>query len=449
MEYLYEPEKKIPVAASYDVIVAGGGPSGIGAAVAAARNGARTLLIEGTGALGGMSTNGLVPAFCPTSFGKIPPLVKGFALEVLERLEAEDGVGESGISNWISIDAEKLKFVYDEIIEEDGVTPLFFSIVSDVIVKGDKIEAVIVENKNGRQAYTAKTFIDCTGDADLAFRAGVPCQKGDKNGSLQATSLCLVIAGITPKPFEDWCEGHHYCLNQMRNLIIEGRASDELKELEKSEFKLMTVMYRRAGVLCLNFGHIYDIDGTKAEDLTIAMIVGRKLAHDFIAYLRKKVPGMGNAEIVNTGSLLGVRETRRIVGEFVLKEDAFFESKRFDDDIAVYNNPIDIHESKKESSLKDENPYGALQEKVDKIAYGIPFSTMIPQGISNLLVAGRSISADRSMQGTTRVMPPCLAMGEACGTAAAMVKDIDAPVTKVNIAELRKKLIAQGANITD
>ncbi|MHB9140085.1 MAG: FAD-dependent oxidoreductase [Victivallaceae bacterium] len=449
MDYLSEPSKKIPIAGTYDVIVAGGGPSGIGAAVAAARNGVKTLLIEGTGALGGMGTNGLVPAFCPTSFGKVGPLIKGFAMEVIELLEAEDGVGGGGINEWIAIDAEKLKFVYDEIVAESGVTPLFFTLVSDVIVKDREIEAVIVENKSGRQAYTAKTFIDCTGDADLAFRAGVPCRKGDENGAMQATSLCLVVAGIKPESFEKWCEGHYYCLNQMRHLIVEGRASGELKETEQAEFKLMTAMYRPAGVLGLNFGHIYDIDGTMAEDLTVAMITGRKLAHDFIEYLRKRVPGMENAEIVNTGSLLGVRETRRIIGKFVLEEDAFFESKRFNDDIAVYNNPIDVHESNKASSLKNENPYGSLQDKADKIAYGIPFSAMIPQELDNLLVAGRSISADRSMQGTTRVMTPCLAMGQACGTAAALVKDAGIPVSQVNIAELRKKLMAQGANIAD
>jgi FAD dependent oxidoreductase len=413
MNYINEPAKQIPIAGSYDVIVAGGGPSGIGAAVAAARNGAKTLLIEGTGALGGMSTNGLIPAFCPTSFGPIEPLIKGIGIEVLERLEAKDGVGDNGIKGWIAIDAEKLKCVYDELLEAAGVTPLFFTMISNVSIKDDRIEAVIMESKSGRQAYTAKIFIDCTGDADLAFRAGVPCQKGDDDGLLQATSLCLVIAGVDQAPFEKWTEYPHSSLLKMRKLIADGRADGTLKELEQTEFKLMTIMYRRKpGIIGLNFGHIYDIDGTKVEDLTKAMKMGRKLAHNFVAYLRDMVPGMENAEIVNTGSLLGVRETRRIIGEFTLEEDAFFESKRFEDDIAVYNNPIDIHEPRKDASNKEENPFTRLCKDIDKIAYGIPFRAMIPQQISNLLVAGRSISADRAMQGTTRVMPPCFAMGE-------------------------------------
>ncbi len=447
MKYIHEPPREIPVAGNYDIIVAGGGPSGIAAAVSAARNGAEVLLIEGTGALGGMSTNGLVPAFCPTSFGPIEPLIRGLGFEVLQRLEAKDGVGDNGINGWVAIDAEKLKCVYDEILDEAGVNPLLFSMISDVATDGNEIKAVIVENKSGRQAYTAKTFIDCTGDADIAFRAGVPCLKGDDAGSMQATSLCLVIAGVEQSEFEKWSDYPHSSLQKLRALIAEGRANGELLEREETEFKLMTVMYRRRpGIICLNFGHIYGIDGTNAEDLSRAMKLGRKLAHDFIAYLRKQVPGMANAEIVNTGSLLGVRETRRIIGDFTLEQDAFFENKRFEDDIAVYNNPIDVHETNKDASQKHRNPFQRLSEGIEKVAYGIPFRAMITQKMSNLLVAGRSISADRSMQGTTRVMPPCFAMGEACGTAAAMVKDTDIPVTKVDIAKLREKLLGQGAN---
>lgn len=441
-------ERTIAVKYEYDVVVAGGGPSGICAAVAAARQGAKTLLVESTGSFGGMGTNGLVPCFCPYSSTDEDPLIKGIGYEILERLRAKHGVGDKHNSyKWVTIESEKLKLVYDEMIQESDCEFLFFSTVSDVIMDDGNIKALLIENKNGRTAVEAKTFIDCTGDADIAFRGGAPTVKGNAEGKLQAVTLCFLIAGINIKTYLSFYHDNGG-QNGLRKLIKIARNNGRLKEEKQIEFKLMCDALRsKSGTLGLNFGHIYNIDATDARQLSNAMMLGRKLAYDFMEFSREFIPGMANAEIVNTGSLLGVRETRRIVGEFVLKQEAFFTGQHHDDDIAIYDYPIDVHESNKELSRDDKNPFAKLAQKNRNLSYGIPFRALIPQKIKNLLVAGRSISADRPMQGTTRVMPACFAMGEAAGTASAIAVRRQLPVRKISIQELQRELHAQGVNL--
>jgi hypothetical protein len=440
--------RKVPVAKDYDVIVAGGGPAGMGAALSAAWNGARTLIIDTTGCFGGMGTSGLLPCFCPYSYNKNEPVIKGIGWEILEKLRAKNGIGgRNDLKGFVPIDNEKLKVVYDELITENDVDYLFFTMLCDVIVENKRIETVIAGNKHGLQAFSAEIFIDCTGDADLAFMAGAPCVKGNEAGKMQATTLCFNIGGTdTAKYLDFWGETGDQ--KGLRTLLAEALKNGKLDDSVDRDFTVLANIFdQRTGTLKLNLGHLYGVDGTDPVQLSRAMVAGRKLAHTFLDFARKEIKGMENAEISSTGSLLGVRETRRIRGKFRLEQDAFYEARHFDDDIAVYDYPVDVHESEKRDSGANAQDYRDSGKIAARITYGIPFRTMLPENIDNLLVAGRSISADRVMQGTTRVMPACFAMGEAAGIASVMAVEKNIAVRQIPIKELQDKLIQQGANL--
>jgi len=445
-KFIVEPEKKIPLLKKYDVIVAGGGTAGIVAAIASARHGAKTLIIEATGAFGGMGTNGMVPAFCPYSF-KNEPLIKGIGYEILERLREKSNSEKNQKSKsfrWVPIDAEKLKLVYDEMITEAGCDFLFFTQFTEVVMNKNIIRACVVENKNGRQAFEADVFIDCTGDADVAFRAGVPFEKGDASGNVQASTLCFAIGNINSKKYMEFYTqlGGQ---NGLRKLVKESEANGLLASSESFDYNLAVDSFRdEDGVLALNFGHLYGVDGVDTAQVSKAMTDGRKFAHYFLKFARQNIPGMENAIITASANLLGVRETRRIKGHFIMDEEAFYEGRRFDDDIACYDYPIDVHESKKHRCKEDTNAFSRTAEISRKILYGIPFRIMVPQKVENLLVAGRSVSADRAMLGSLRVMPACFAMGQAAGTAAAIVSKQNILLNNLDIKKLKEILCEDG-----
>lgn len=433
----------------YDVIVVGGGTAGIAAAVAAARQGAKTLVIESTGAFGGMGTNGMIPTLCPYSF-KPEPLIKGIGYEILERLHQKNDSEESNKTRsfkWVAIDAEKLKLVYDEMITESGCEYLFFTHFSKVTVRDNIIRNITIENKSGQKNLTADIFIDCTGDADVAFRAGVPFAQGDANGKLQASTLCFAIGNIDSERYLEFYQqiGGQ---NGLRKLIKESERNGKLPVSETFEYILSADSFRKEdGVIALNLGHLYGIDGINTTQVSKAMVDGRKFAHLFADFARKNIPGMGNAIITASANLPGIRETRRITGDFIMPKEAFYDGMHFDDDIACYDYPIDVHEAKKDASKEDENAFEKTAEIAKNTSYGIPFRIMVPKGVENLLIAGRAVSADRAMLGSLRVMPACFAMGQAAGTAAALASGQNIPLTELNLDELKITLKKTGCQL--
>lgn len=436
--YVREPAKRLKVTGSYDVVVAGGGPAGVAAAVAAGRGGAKVVLIEQTGCLGGMSTSGLVPALAPYAYTNDRPVYMGIPLETLRRLKTAGGSPEHGPTSWPRIDAEKLKRVYDQMVQEAGVEVRFFTWFSDVLRKGNKIAAVIVENKAGRQAIAGKVFIDATGDADLAARAGVPFKMGDEKGHTQSVTVCFAVDNVHGTAYWDFYKERFGKNAAMNEWLHENVAEGKLPAVANGEYRVISHVYLAASVIGYNFGHVFNVNGLDPAQTSQAMMTGRQIAENYVAFARKNIPGMQEARLAASAALLGVRETRRIRGRYEVTTADFKASRHFADDVAVSDYPVDIHAtSNKKSELdRTDKLMESLAQPKDK-TYGIPYRSLLPARVANLIVAGRCIATDRAVQGTARVTPVCLATGQAAGTAAAIAVKKNIPLLKVDPRLLR------------
>jgi hypothetical protein len=431
------PSQQLPVSHTPDVVVVGGGATGVAAAIAAARNGADTLLIEQRGYMGGMGTAALVPAFCPYTDGE-KPVIRGIGLDLLEKMKEAAGEGflnqYKKLLDWVPIDVETLKRVYDEAVLASGAKVLFHTVADQVLLDGDRIGGLVISNKSGRSVVQAKLYIDASGDADLAALAGVPFQLGGEQGELQPGTMCYVVTGADKVRFNQFLEetGEH---KQLEKTVIEAQKNGDLPEGRK---RISGMAWISDSVVGFNFGHIFGVDGTKAESLTQAAVEGRRLIETQIRFLRKYVPGFEHIHLVHSGDQIGIRETRRIQGDYTLVVEDFLTMRTFEDDIARNSYFIDIHMANAGSTMTIKHlPKGE--------SHGVPYRCMLPQGKSNLIVAGRSVSSDRPVQGSLRVMPNCFAMGEAAGTAAAMASSAGCGFREVPIRELQRKLIEQGA----
>lgn len=449
-------EKAIPYDDSWDVIVVGGGPSGCTAAAAAARDGSKTLLIEATGALGGMGTSGLVPGWCPFTDGE-KIIYKGLAERVFE--EAKVGMihltEKQRIGNWCPIDPETLKRVYDNLVLEMGVKLLFNTVLSSVEMEEEgKVTAILVSNKDGLKAHKAKVYIDCTGDGDLAAWAGAEYVKGDEvTGEVQPATHCFVLSNINT-----------YAMQYGPDLFPGRSDESPIWNILKSEKYNKVILDNH---LCnkmnghetvgFNAGHIFDVDNTNAESISEALVTGRKIAKAFRDGLAEFHPtAFANAYLAATAPLIGIRESRRIIGDYVLTTADYFARRSFEDEIARNCYMIDLHNNNEQGK--------EINSKVDLLNYanknetfagtkfkageshGISYQCLTPKSLINVLVAGRSISCDRIVQASVRVMPVCLVTGEAAGIAASMAVSLkDNNVHEVNTDELRSKLKKVGA----
>lgn len=435
------PARSLRVSHEPDVAVVGGGPTGVAAAMAAARNGAKVLLIEQRGFLGGMGTAAMVPAFCPYTDGE-KPVIRGIGLELLDRMKEETGEQfrnrYAEQLDWVPIDTETLKRVYDDSVLGSGADVLFHTFVDEVLYEGEDIRGLVVGNKSGRSVVRAKLYIDGTGDGDLAALAGVPFQSGGERGELQPGTMCYLVAGADRDRFLQFLretgEPQH-----LEGLVTKAQENGDLPEGRKRVSGISWVSDSIAG---FNFGHLFGIDGTRAEDLTRAAVEGRKLIQTQLKFLRKYVPGFERIHLVHSGDQVGIRETRRIQGDYTLVVEDFLSARSFEDDIARNSYFIDIH-------LANAGHTMTVKHLPPGQSHGVPYRCMLPQGKSNLIVAGRSVSSDRAVQGSLRVMPNCFAMGEAAGVAAAMASQGNYGFREVPIGELQRALLAQGAYLGD
>lgn len=412
-----------------DVLVIGGGPSGIAAAISSARNGAKTMLIERFGFVGGMATAALVGPFMTCYDGKgETQIIRGIFDELVRRLEEMDGAIHPSKVGWATphaafirighdhvtpFDSEMLKIVAEQMILEAGVELLYYTQFIDCINHEGKIESIIAAKKEGLCAIQAKVYIDCSGDADVAEKAGVPTIKGRlKDGQMQPATMFFRVNNVDSEKVYKYVEE---CKDLMGIpfhgvfswLIDEGRKRGDWT-IERSE--MGTYETNRKGEWKLNTTRVLNVDGTKSADLTRASIEGRLQTRQVYQFLKNHVPGFENAKMMDTGSVIGIRESRHIIGKYIIQKEDVLNERKYDDVILVCSNAIDIH---------DDKGSGGEYVVVDNW-YGIPYRALVPEKCDNLLVAGRTISATSEAVSAFRVMPPCFGIGQAAGTAAAL-----------------------------
>lgn len=446
MEYVssLQWQQDIPVWKENEVLVIGGGPAGIASAVNAARHGAKTLLCEAQSYLGGMSTAGMVGPFMTCYDPRMEyQIIKGFFDEFVCRLEEDGGAihpanieaGSSyaawrirGHAHVTPFSSESIKSVAEEMCMEAGVELLYNAMFQYVIMDGERIEAAIFATKQGLMAVKAKTFVDCTGDADVAFRAGAPYEVGpENNGRPQPASMFFIIDGVDKEKLETRrAESEDISVMWFMDKVKEAR--------ERGEYPIpreKVAIYESVdGTFRVNMSRLNDFDYVDPESMTKAAIEGRRQVRIIFDFLRKNIPGCENIRLLESASVVGVRESRRIIGDFVLKGADMKLSTRHEDDVFLSGNRFDTHVG---SRVIYENV-------VSGEPYGIPYRVFLPQKVENLLVAGRSVSGDQECISAIRVMPPCFAMGHAVGIAAAMTITDGVKPAQVDIQKLRETL---------
>ncbi len=438
------PSQALPLDDSWDVIVVGGGPAGATATMAAAREGARTLLVESTGALGGSGTGALVPAWCPFS-DKEKIIYRGLAEKVFT--EAKRGMPhvKNTDLDWVPIDAERLKRVYDRLVTGAGAELLFHTVLSAVETDGaGGVEALVVSNKAGLSALKAKVYVDCTGDADLSAWAGARFGKGDQEGDLQPATHCFLLSNVNEEAYLRGPRLYHANPDSPIHRILASKRYEAIVDAH------ICNNLTGPGTVGFNAGHIWDVDNTRPETVSRALVQGRKMAAAYRDALAEFFPeAFGDAFLAATGNAIGIRETRRIVGDYVLTLDDYLRRRSFPDEICRNSYFIDIHFAQQERHRID-NVEGRFEHYKKGESHGIPYRCLTPRGLRNVLVAGRSISCDRVVQGSVRVMPVCLAMGEAAGMAAAHASRTEGnDVHQVDVARLRRRLVEENAYLPE
>jgi hypothetical protein len=459
-------ERTIPLDDTYDVIVVGGGPSGCTAAAAAAREGARTLLLEATSCLGGMGTAAMVPAWCPFTDGE-KIIYGGMAEKVFMRSKAGMAhVKKEEIHGWLPLDPEGLKRIYDDLVREAGAKVLFETRLSSMeMEEPGKVSALIVTNKAGLKAYRAKVYVDCTGDGDLAAWAGAGFWKGEKgSGLLMGMTLCFLLSNVDSYAFQNFYDpavtGNWMFKESPMWKIIDSKKYDDI-----GGFCANLV---GPGTVGFNALHIFGADPLNPEDMSDAYMKARELAYRYREALAEFFPqAFGNAHMAATGALMGVRETRRIKGDYCLTVEDYRDKHSFSDEICRNSYIVDIHNEKEPeihpvtgmpynpeeeyyrstpgSEVRQyRNPKYPFYEVGD--SHGIPYRCLTPKGLTNVLVAGRSISCERVVQSSIRVMPVCLCMGEAAGMAAVLaINSSNCDIHRIDTDYLRKRLREEGA----
>jgi len=455
--FVVVPAEKVPVVSEVDVLVCGGGPAGVCAAVAAARRGARVMLVERYGFFGGMSTAGLVVIWHKLyGMDLETQVIRGLPEELVERLARRNAVRNSRPDGrgHFTIDTEQAKLVFDEVILDAGVTPLLHTWASNVILDGNRIDTVIVQNKSGRQAIRARFVIDATGDADIAARAGVPWEKGDERGLMQPPSLCFRLGGLDMERARREEYGKRLAEALNKPMDYNGQ--------EYPNFLWTAPNLYRKDEMMLAGVRVTEIDATDSSSFTRAEMEGRRQLEWVVAQLRAHVPGFEQAHIVDIATQIGIRETRRVVGEYVLQEEDVLEGVRFPDVIAQGTYPIDIHNPLRRGIIFKEID-GTMREILedgsrrhgywtedgrprDTVCYQVPYRCLVPKNRSNLLVAGRCISTTHESHGATRVMVNCMQFGQAAGVAAALCADGNLSARDLPTERLHEALAEQGCS---
>lgn len=425
--------KEVPVVGAYDVVVCGGGPAGLIAAVAAARGGARTALIERYGFLGGMATAGLVAPISVFNYNG-RRIIDGIPWEFVERLAEIGGAEEEKPLGNITFSPEKYKLVAQRMLLEAGVTLYFHSYLTGCRKTEGRITHIVVENKNGAEALAARYFIDATGDADLAHLADVPMQPA--SGTLQPASLIFMLGGVDTDALpmlRHSQQGVNYHDLAIRETLERLRQTQDVPLFGGPWY--CGVLSK--GVVLVNMTRT-QVNMADNREATAAECLLHEHVHRFTELLRRHVPAFRNASLLATATQTGVRETRRIKGYHTLTGEEYLHAVDFPDAVSRGCHPVDIHAA------------SSTQQRCEflKEAAFIPYRTLIAPGFPNLLVAGRSFSADAVASASVRVQASVMGLGQAAGAAAAQCVRTGVDVAEVDVEQLRKTLTAYGANLT-
>jgi len=466
MKFVEESSRKIPVMAETEVLVVGGGPAGLSAALAAAREGFNTMLIERYGCFGGVITQAMIGTIAWYRYAKTVD-AGGIGVEFERRAKEmgatinmigniknpemvkfleQEGLMVEGKPTFESLDTEIFKYVADVLIQEAGIIPLLHCSAVDVIMNGPTIIGVITESKSGRQAILAKRVIDTTGDADIAFLAGAPFRKNPKNELMEVTvnfgcsginiGKFLMYIYLNRGKISDWGETSGKEEDTFSTYLVEPfnktRIAGEIPENVKIECYWSN--YTDAGeITSLNGIHLTEIDCTDVWDLTKAEIEGRKWVMWAVNALKKHTPGFKKAKLRTIGSSLGTRESRKILGEYNITEHDVRNEARFEDSIGICPEFID--------------GYGIAILPITGRYFHVPHGIIVPQKVENLLVAGRCVAGDKISHAATRQMACCTVTGQGAGVAASVSLQDNVTCRQVDILRVQKILKKQGVRI--
>lgn len=444
---------------SADVVVVGGGPAGMCAAIAAGRAGVHVILVEQGAFCGGMATRGLVGPFmtCYDAKGETM-IIRGLFEEIVDRMVARGFAihpaavhGGTAFTSWIKIghehvtpfEPEGLKVIMDEMLTEAGVKILYHTTFLRPVLENDTITGVLVSSKRGLEVIKGTVVIDCTGDGDVACRSGVPYEMGNEELNLiQPATMFFHISNVDSAAVEADIQRNIHNFYRKDGVNYRSFHWRVTQARENGDWNLKRVsigLFRmpKPDEWCVNTSRIMGVDSTDNESLTDAEILGRQQAQEILRFLQKYVPGCENARIKATASHIGIRESRHIQGDYRLTAEDLLDAKVPEDSILLAANSVDVHGRFGPTS----NEYVPIKGDY----YGVPYRCLVPRGVEQLLIAGRCVSADSTAAGAIRVMPPCMAMGQAAGTAAALAVQMGKTVRQVDAGKLRDVLKENGA----
>ncbi len=443
--FIQEQLKQIPVVGEYDVIVCGGGTAGFPAAIAAARAGAKVAVIERYGFLGG------VPAYCiMPAWHSIEAYHSDMLEEFCNRI-VDSGPGPNPLQSKHA-EPEYIKKVALQMADEVGVDLILHSLFVETVKEGDCIVGVITESKSGRRAYKAKVFIDATGDGDVAFKAGAEYTKGNAQGVTQGMTIRFRIGNIDFERYFDWVSqnkqyyfnvsddelnARRECAKKGIEFYMSADLAEFYKKFDNNGKSLPVLSYFnsssiRKNELSVNATRVYNVDGTKQEDLAYAEVQCRKQEYALYEFLKEHVPGFEQAIIIETAMQIGVRETRCIVGEYILTEEDCRKETEFEDTVALNPVAFDLHDATYSCEI--------LDTKVR-----VPFRCLLPKGVKGIMVAGRCVSTDHVANGSVRRMHTAFDLGQVAGIAAALCVQKNVLPSELAFSDLKEELKKYGA----